>query len=189
MLEEEYTLDARALEIILLAFGFLSLICFFAIVILTGAKIRRASDAERGGRAAAWGATWWPEDEHHPQEPYQDETFIDCVRRQSANWASDIKEELSCLTERLVPKRISDDPSPLDLVAEPLHRMSGQGLEERRRSLLEVRCEQVACDVEGSPATASRRDGGDDKSRRRSMRTEARDFGDACDLDSKDSQV
>lgn len=137
----------------------------------------------------AWGATWWPEDEREPQDPYPDETFIDSVRRHSASWATEVKEELSCLTERLVPKRMSDDPSPLDLVADPLRRMSEQAPGERRRSLLEVKCEQGACDMEGSPVVASGRDDGESDSRRRSAKTEVKDSVCVCDLSSRDSSV
>lgn len=187
MVELEYAFDPAALEIILLAFGFLCLVCLFAIVILTGANIRRASDAERGERITAWGAVWDPDNEHESQDPYSDETFIDSVRRHSTAWANDFQEELSCLTERLVPKRLPDDPSPLDLVAGPLRSLSGQGNGERRRSILEVNCEQGTCDIEESPVVASRRDEGEGDSRRRSMKPQVQDVEDVCDLSSKDS--
>lgn len=187
MFQPEYSLDEHALEIILLAFGFLSLICLFAIVILTGANFRRASDAERGERVTAWGARWSPEDEREPQDPYSDESFIDSVRRRSADWATDAREELSCLTERLVPKRLSDDPSPLDLVAGPLRRMSGQAPGDRKKSLLEANCERGTSETEDAPATASRRDEGESESRRRSTKTEVKDSEDICETDSKGS--
>lgn len=189
MFQSEYTLDEHALEIILLAFGFLSLICLFAIVILTGANIRRASDAERGERVTAWGVRWNPENERGPQKPYSDESFIDAVRRRSADWATDIKEELSCLTERLVPKRMPDDPSPLDQVTGPLRRMSRQATGERRRSLLEANEERGASNVEDVPATASGREEGDTESRRRPTKTDIKDAADTCSPSSKDSPV
>jgi len=172
MVQINLSLDAQALEILLSAFGFLSLICFFVIVILTGASFRRVSDAERAERVTAWGTAWQPENEHEDVDPYSDETLIDSVRRQSASWANEVKEELRCFTEGLLPKRMSDDPSPLDLVAGPLRRLSGMTTGERRESLLGFNGEQGTCHADSVPANTSRRDKGDAESKRRPTRTD-----------------
>ena len=173
MVQTDLSLDAQALEILILAFAFLSLICFFAIVILTGANFRRLSGAERAERVTAWGAAWHPENEDEDIDPYSDEAFIDSVRRQSASWANEVKGELRCFTERLLPKRMSDDPSPLDLVAGSLRRLSEIATSEIRESVVGVKCEQGTCHAEGVPAIASGRDEGDAESKRRSTKTES----------------
>lgn len=110
-------MDAKRLEIVLVAIGILLLVSVFGIVILVCVGLqpaRRRRSLEDSHKTAAWGGSWI-QDDRADDEPYRDETFLDSVRRRSVSLTENIQQDLLLVRDQTLTAisagRTSSSPS------------------------------------------------------------------------------
>ena len=172
MYRADYPLEDLALEISILALGFLFLIVTFIGVILTTARLRRSSDAELGARIAGCRGQWDGRTKAPMYEPYRDEPDTPGLSRRSSSFVEDFKTQIVRLTGMVTPPRTSGETTPVEgLLSGVLRRLSAQSISPRRTSQQEVSSEGGFDDgLRQAPISKIQWDDGSEEPRRRSVK-------------------